>query len=70
MLKVYVEERGACVLISMHEIELAKKVADTVVSITNDNRIDRIGEPDKVLTSEYLEQLFSMSEGKYKEYYE
>lgn len=70
VLRSYVAGKSACVLISMHEIELARKVADKVVCITNDNRIDRIGKPSEVLTSEYLEHLFSMSDGKYKEYYE
>ncbi|WP_024864535.1 ABC transporter ATP-binding protein [Butyrivibrio sp. FCS014] len=70
VLKAYVAEREACVLISMHEIELVKKVADVAVSITHDNKLEKCGNPGDILTPEYLEQLFSMSSGKYKEYYE
>ncbi|MBE5826160.1 MAG: ABC transporter ATP-binding protein [Butyrivibrio sp.] len=70
VLKAYVAEREACVLISMHEIELVKKVADIVVTITHDNKTEKCGPPEEILTPEYLEQLFSMSSGKYKEYYE
>ena len=70
VLRNFVKEKNASVLISMHEIELVKKVADSCLCITRDNKVDRIGDPAKILTPEYLEELFCMSYGKYKEYYE
>ncbi len=69
VLRNFVKEKNASVLISMHEIELVKKVADDCLCITRDNRLDRIGSPAEILTPEYMEELFGMSSGKYREYY-
>ena len=70
VLKNFVRQRQAAVLISMHEIELVKKVADLVVCISADNKVDTVGEPERILTPEYMEKLFSMTPGKFKEYYD
>ncbi len=70
VLKNYVKSRNASVIISMHEIELVRKVADRIVCITKDNTIDKIGSPEEIMTPSYLETLFSMTKGKYQEYYE
>jgi iron complex transport system ATP-binding protein len=70
VLRNFVKEKNASVLISMHEIELVKKVADRCLCITGHNTVDRIGPPEGILSAEYLEQLFGMSAGKYREYYE
>lgn len=69
VLKMLAGEKKVAVLISMHELELVKKVADKVICISRDNRIDRCGAPADILTPEYVEQLFNMKEGKYGEYY-
>jgi len=69
ILKELAREHNIAVLISMHEIELAGKIADKLVCISSDNHIDRIGHPCEVLTDEYIEKLFSIKPGKYKEYY-
>jgi iron complex transport system ATP-binding protein len=69
ILRQLVEERQIAVLISMHELELVKRVADRVVCISKENRVDRTGVPGEILTAEYMEKLFSMKPGKYQEYY-
>ena len=69
VLKMLAKEKKVAVLISMHELELVRKVADKVICISRDNRIDRIGAPADILTPEYVEVLFSMKEGKFEEYY-
>ena len=69
VLKMLAKEKSVAVLISMHELELVRKVADRVVCITEDNRIDRCGKPAEILTPEYTEELFSIGHGKYEEYY-
>jgi len=69
VLRQLVEERQIAVLISMHELELVKRVADRVVCISKENRVDRTGVPGEILTAEYMEKLFSMKPGKYQEYY-
>ena len=69
VLRKLAREKNVAVLISMHEMELIKKVADQVVCISKGNRIDRVGDPVEVLSPEYMENLFSMRSGKYEEYY-
>ena len=69
VLKKLVTERGIAVLISMHELELVKRVADRVVCISKENRVEKTGRPEEILTAEYMEKLFSMKPGKYMEYY-
>lgn len=69
VLKKLAREKNVAILISMHEMELVKKVADRVVCISKGNHIDRIGDPLEILTPEYMENLFSMRSGKYEEYY-
>ena len=69
VLKSYVEEMRAAVLISMHEIELVKIVAGSCLCISRDNKIDRIGDPGEILSPSYMEQLFNMNPGKFEEYY-
>lgn len=63
------KNRGIAVLISLHETELIKKVADRVVCIAADGHVDRVGKTDEVITTDYIEELFSVKKGKYREYY-
>ncbi len=69
ILKDLAKSRDVAMLISMHEMELVKKVADRVICISGDRRIDKIGKPEDILSADYLESLFSMKCGKYEEYY-
>ena len=69
VLKRLAADRQMAILISMHELELVKRVADRVVCISKENRIEKTGAPGEILTPEYMESLFSMKPGKYMEYY-
>ena len=69
VLRALAREKSIAVLISMHELELVRKVADKVICIDRNNKIDAIGEPARLLKAEYIEKLFSMEKGKYSEYY-
>jgi len=69
VLKRLAADRQMAILISMHELELVKRVADRVVCISKENRIEKTGTPGEILTPEYMESLFSMKPGKYMEYY-
>ena len=69
VLKKLVAERKIAVLISMHELDLVRRVADRVVCISKENRVEKTGSPKEILTAEYMEKLFSMKPGKYMEYY-
>ena len=64
-----VHKKDIAVLISMHEVELIRKIADKVICISADGKVRGIGAPDELITPEYMEELFAMQKGKYGEYY-
>ncbi|MCR4946209.1 MAG: ABC transporter ATP-binding protein [Lachnospiraceae bacterium] len=64
-----VKNKGITVLISMHETEMVKKVADRVICISQEGRTDRIGTPGDILTTDYMEKLYRIKDGRYEEYY-
>ena len=58
-------DEGIGILMSLHELDLAARVSDKVVTITSDNRIDKIGAPGDILTEEYIRELFDIRHGSY-----
>ena len=64
VLKRMVRENDLAVLMSLHELELAERISDTVVCVAGD-RIDRIGTPEEIFTREYIAKLYRMEHGKY-----
>ena len=64
VLKRMVRENDLAVLLSLHELELAERISDTVVCVAGD-RIDRIGPPEEIFTREYIAKLYQMESGKY-----
>ena len=59
-----VRETNLAVLMSLHELDLAARVSDTVVCVAGD-RIDRVGTPDEIFTPDYIASLYHMEPGKY-----
>ena len=55
---------GLAVIMSMHELELAQRFADTLLCI-RDGRVDRVGSPEEVFSSSYIEQLYDIENGSY-----
>ena len=66
VLKRMVRENDLAVLLSLHELDLARRISDTVVCVAGD-RIDRIGTPEEIFTSDYIAQLYHLERGKYDE---
>ena len=66
VLKRMVRENDLAVLLSLHELDLAQRVSDTVVCVAGD-RIDRIGTPEEIFMSDYIAQLYHLERGKYDE---
>ena len=64
ILKTMVREKNLAVLMSLHELELAGRVSDTVVCVSGD-RIDRMGSPKEIFSSDYIAKLYHMEPGKY-----
>lgn len=63
-LKSLVREGKVAVLVSLHELDLAKLVSDTVVCVAG-NRIDKMGPPEEIFTPSYIAGLYHMEKGKY-----
>lgn len=66
VLKRMVRENDLTVLLSLHELDLARRISDTVICVAGD-RIDRIGAPEEIFTSDYIAQLYHLERGKYDE---
>lgn len=64
ILKTMVREKNLAVLMSLHELDLAQRVSDTVVCVSGD-RIDRMGPPDEIFSNDYIARLYHMEPGKY-----
>lgn len=64
ILKTMVREKNLAVLMSLHELDLAQRVSDTVVCVSGD-RIDRMGSPEEIFSNDYISRLYHMEPGKY-----
>ena len=64
ILKRLVREQRLAVVMSLHELDLAQRISDTVVCVHGD-RIDRCGPPEEIFTSDYIAQLYHLERGKY-----
>lgn len=64
ILKEMVRERGVAVIVSLHELDLAQRISDTVVCVC-DNHIDRVGEPEDIFTDDYIRHLYGVKRGGY-----
>lgn len=65
ILKQLVRDKKIGILMSLHELDLASRVSDEVITITRENKIDRIGKPCDILTDEYIKELFQIRRGRY-----
>ena len=59
-----VREEDLAVLMSLHELDLARRVSDTVVCVAGDH-IDRVGPPEEIFTRDYIAKLYHMEPGRY-----
>ena len=64
ILKSLARDKKMAVILSLHELELAERISDTVVCVAGD-RIDRIGTPEEIFTRAYIAKLYRMEHGKY-----
>ena len=56
--------RGLSVVLSLHEVDLATKLADVVV-LVKDNAIFRCGAPEDVLDDDTIRQLYDIHDGSF-----
>ena len=68
LLRELLAERKFTVIMSLHELELARSFADRLLCI-RDGASDRIDTPDEVFSSNYIDRLFDMEEGSWESVY-
>lgn len=61
-------DKGITVIMTAHDLSLAGRVSDRVISI-KDGRVDREGTAAELISDEYLCELFGVRIDKYKEFY-
>lgn len=64
ILRNMVNEKGLTVLMSLHELDLAQKISDTIICVNGDV-IERIGEPEEIFEEDYINNLFGVKKGSY-----
>ncbi|MBQ6545906.1 MAG: ATP-binding cassette domain-containing protein [Lachnospiraceae bacterium] len=68
ILKTLVRDRDLAVVMSLHELDLAQKVSDTVVCV-GEGGIDRCGPPEEIFRDGYIRTLYGMEKGSYNALY-
>lgn len=67
LLRSLVEEDGLGIILSLHELGPARRIADRCMAMKR-GHIDRIGLAEEVLKEEYLESLFDIRRGALRRY--
>ena len=68
MLKELAREKQIAVVLSLHELDCAERVSDTVLCV-RDGAVDRVGRPEEIFTPAYIEQLYGMEPGSYNAFF-
>lgn len=62
-------ESGISVLMTMHDLDIAKAVSDKVISL-KDERVDRIGTAEEIFEEEYICRLFGVDSEAYRKFFD
>lgn len=68
-LKKLAQTENIGIIMSLHELEMAQRVADLVVCVSKDGNIDKVGIPEEIFKTRYIEELFNVKPGLLKETY-
>ena len=60
------EKKGLTVIMSLHELELAKIVSDKILCLKGEY-VERYGTPEEIFESDFIERLFDIKEGSFLE---
>ncbi len=60
VIKSLAKEKNVCVIMSLHELELAAAVADTVISL-GEGKILSLGAPEEIFSAEGMEKLYHVT---------
>ena len=58
-------EQGLCVIMSLHELDMAQRLSDIVLAI-KDNAVFRYGNPRDIFTRETIGQLYGIDLSEYR----
>lgn len=64
ILRKLVHDRGLTVICSLHEVDLAGKIADRILSVSRDHRVT-LGEPSRALLPDAIRELFGITAGSF-----
>ena len=64
LLRGLARERGVAVVLSLHDLTLARRLSDTVLAVKN-GVIDRAGAPEDVFSGGYIDELYDLPRGAY-----
>jgi iron complex transport system ATP-binding protein len=67
ILKKLAAEKNIAVIVSMHELDFAEKIADYAVCV-KDGAVFRCGVPQEIFRGEVMRELFDVSEALYEKY--
>ena len=67
-LRTLARENKTAVLLTLHELELAKSIADQILCVKN-GIIDRMGRPEEIFSGGYIRRLYDAENDGYSEIY-
>ena len=66
ILKGLVKQKNLAVILSLHELDLTQKIADTVLCI-NHGKVEKAGPPEEIFKGDYIRELYNIRNGDYLE---
>ncbi len=69
LLRALARERSVAVVLSLHELELARRFSDRLLCI-KDGTVDRTGSPEEIFRGDYIDILYGMEPGSYRALYD
>ena len=67
-LKTLAREKRIAVVMSLHELDCAARVSDTVLCV-RDGAVDRVGRPEEIFSGAYIEALYGMEPGSFEAFF-
>ena len=67
-LKTLAREKRIAVVMSLHELDCAARVSDTVLCVRG-GAVDRVGRPEEIFSGAYIETLYGMEPGSFEAFF-
>lgn len=68
LLRKMTKEKNITVIMSLHELDLAQKIADLVMCVEGES-VTRFGPPNEIFQKDFIENLYHLSNGSYNPLY-